>query len=80
MCAQASATFEGLRVASERSEAALAQAQRKYLAVSSGLEDASESLQDLLMGELSTRISPVHVSSRRDASPTRSKDNYLQVR
>ncbi|XP_045777071.1 structural maintenance of chromosomes protein 2 [Maniola jurtina] len=60
---QVSSTFEKLRSASDESEAALAEAQQKFLAVSSGLEGASESLQDQLMAakqeasEASTRIS-----------------------
>ncbi|XP_039757751.1 structural maintenance of chromosomes protein 2 [Pararge aegeria] len=60
---QVSATFERLRAASAEGEAALAQAQQRFLAVSSGLEGASESLQDQLMAakqeasEASTRIS-----------------------
>ncbi|KAL0869443.1 hypothetical protein ABMA27_007677 [Loxostege sticticalis] len=59
---EVSSTFENLRAASESSEAALAEAQQKFLAVSSGLEGASESLQDQLMAakaeasEASTRI------------------------
>ncbi|XP_052743950.1 structural maintenance of chromosomes protein 2 [Bicyclus anynana] len=60
---QVSSTFERLRAASDESEAALAEAQQRFLAVSSGLEGASESLQDQLMAakqeasEASTRIS-----------------------
>ncbi|CAG4930350.1 unnamed protein product [Parnassius apollo] len=60
---QVSSTFESLKSASETSEAALAEAQQKFLAVSTGLEGASESLQDQLMAakqeasEASTRIS-----------------------
>ncbi|KAJ0173864.1 hypothetical protein K1T71_011013 [Dendrolimus kikuchii] len=60
---QVSSTFASLREASEASEAALAEAQHKFLAVSSGLEGASESLQDQLIAakqeasEASTRIS-----------------------
>ncbi|XP_013192741.2 structural maintenance of chromosomes protein 2 [Amyelois transitella] len=60
---EVSSTFESLRTASENSEQALAEAQQKFLAVSSGLEGASESLQDQLMAakaeasEASTRIS-----------------------
>ncbi|XP_047033737.1 structural maintenance of chromosomes protein 2 [Helicoverpa zea] len=56
-------TFENLRTASEASNAALAEAQQKFLAVSTGLEGASESLQDQLMAakqeasEAATRIS-----------------------
>lgn len=46
-----SSTFENLRTSSETSEKALAEAQQKFLAVSTGKEDASESLQDQLMGE-----------------------------
>ncbi|CAB3219835.1 unnamed protein product [Arctia plantaginis] len=61
--AQISSTFENLRAASEASETALAEAQQKFLSVSSGNEGASESLQDQLMAakaeasEASTRIS-----------------------
>ncbi|XP_072930221.1 structural maintenance of chromosomes protein 2 [Epargyreus clarus] len=60
---QVSSTFESLRAASASGEAALAAAQARFLAVSSGLEGASESLQDQLMAakqeasEASTRIS-----------------------
>ncbi|XP_052756317.1 structural maintenance of chromosomes protein 2 [Galleria mellonella] len=60
---QVSSTFERLRAASEGGEAALAAAQARFLAVSSGLEGASESLQDQLIAakaeasEASTRIS-----------------------
>ncbi|KAM3955882.1 structural maintenance of chromosomes 2 [Aphomia sociella] len=60
---QVSSTFEGLRTANEASEAALSEAQAKFLAVSTGLEGGSESLQDQLMAakaeasEASTRIS-----------------------
>ncbi|XP_063831712.1 structural maintenance of chromosomes protein 2 [Ostrinia nubilalis] len=59
---EVSSTFENLRAASEASETALAEAQQKFLAVSTGLEGASESLQDQLMAakaaasEASTRI------------------------
>ncbi|XP_038206855.1 structural maintenance of chromosomes protein 2 [Zerene cesonia] len=60
---QASSTFESLRAASEAGERRLAEAQAKFLAVSSGREDAASSLQDQLMeakqqaSEASTRIS-----------------------
>lgn len=59
---EVSSTFENLRTSSETSEKALAEAQQKFLAVSTGKEDASESLQDQLMAakqqasEASTRI------------------------
>ncbi|XP_075982639.1 structural maintenance of chromosomes 2 [Anticarsia gemmatalis] len=65
-----SSTFENLRTASETSERALAEAQQKFLAVSSGLEGASESLQDQLMAakaeasEASTRISQSTMEKR----------------
>ncbi|KAI5632612.1 SMC proteins flexible hinge domain-containing protein [Phthorimaea operculella] len=58
-----SSMFESLRSASAASEAALSEAQAKFLAVSTGKEDASDSLQDQLMAakqeasEASTRIS-----------------------
>lgn len=49
---QASATFSSLKEASEAAAAALASAQERYLAVSSGLESGADagSLQDHLMG------------------------------
>ncbi|XP_026725699.1 structural maintenance of chromosomes protein 2 [Trichoplusia ni] len=59
---QVESTFEGLREASETSEAALAEAQQRFLVASTGQEGASESLQDQLMAakqeasEASTRI------------------------
>ncbi|CAH0728190.1 unnamed protein product, partial [Brenthis ino] len=65
-----SSTFESLKSASESSEAALAEAQQRFLAVSSGLEGASESLQDQLMAakqsasEASTRISQSNMEKR----------------
>ncbi|KAJ8724192.1 hypothetical protein PYW07_008172 [Mythimna separata] len=60
---QVESTFENLRTASESSNAALAEAQQRFLSVSTGLEGASESLQDQLMAakqeasEAATRIS-----------------------
>ncbi|XP_068618958.1 structural maintenance of chromosomes protein 2 [Battus philenor] len=59
---EVSATFESMKAASESSETALVDAQQRFLAVSSGLEGNSESLQDQLMAamqaasEASTRI------------------------
>ncbi|XP_045527619.1 structural maintenance of chromosomes protein 2 isoform X5 [Pieris brassicae] len=60
---QASSTFDNLRSASEAQTQALAEAQAQFLAVSTGQEDAGESLQNQLMAakqqasEASTRIS-----------------------
>lgn len=42
--------FESLRSASEAAAAALTAAQQRFLAVSTGQETASESLQDQLIG------------------------------
>ncbi|CAD0203696.1 unnamed protein product [Chrysodeixis includens] len=55
-------TFEGLREASENSETALAEAQERFLAASTGQDGPSESLQDQLIAakqeasEAATRI------------------------
>ncbi|XP_022817929.1 structural maintenance of chromosomes protein 2-like [Spodoptera litura] len=60
---QVESTFESLREKHQNSTAVLADAQQKFLEVSSGLEGASESLQDQLMAakqeasEAATRIS-----------------------
>ncbi|CAH0689950.1 unnamed protein product [Spodoptera exigua] len=60
---QVESTFESLREKHQNSTAVLAEAQQKFLEVSSGLEGASESLQDQLMAakqeasEAATRIS-----------------------
>ncbi|KAI8425455.1 hypothetical protein MSG28_007200 [Choristoneura fumiferana] len=65
-----SSTFESLRSASETSEAALADAQAKFISVSTGNEGASESLQDQLMAakqeasEASTSISQAQMEKR----------------
>lgn len=45
--------FENLRAASTAGETALAEAQAKFLAVSTGCEEGTDSLQDQLMGKLS---------------------------
>ncbi|RVE55287.1 hypothetical protein evm_000185 [Chilo suppressalis] len=57
-----SSSCEGLKAASEAAATALAEAQQRFVAVSTGLEGASESLQDQLMAakaaasEAATRI------------------------
>ncbi|KAI8425457.1 hypothetical protein MSG28_007202 [Choristoneura fumiferana] len=67
---EVSSTFESLRSASETSEAALADAQAKFISVSTGNEGASESLQDQLMAakqeasEASTSISQAQMEKR----------------
>lgn len=51
---QVSAAFSGLREASEAAARARAAAEARFLAVSTGQESPSESLQDLLMGSYAT--------------------------
>ncbi|XP_049877552.1 structural maintenance of chromosomes protein 2 [Pectinophora gossypiella] len=67
---EVSSMFESLRAASEASAVALAEAQERFLAISSGKEDASDSLQDQLMAakqeasEASTRITQSMMEKR----------------